>query len=55
MSESLIECAVQKSQAFEGLMSYSSEYYIELESEEIDPVEVQTIERNFLKLFGILL
>ena len=55
MAESLIENAVNKSQAFEGLMSYSSEYYLELGDTEIDPAEVQTIERNFLKLFGILL
>lgn len=44
------EHCVHKTHAFEGL----SEYYTEIE-EEVAPIQIQAIERNFLKLFGIVL
>jgi hypothetical protein len=44
------EHSVHKTHSFEVL----SECYKDLEEEE-NPIKVQSIERNFLKLFGIVL
>lgn len=54
MSEnSLSERSVYKGEAYEILIEYASEQQTELE-EGVASTTIQSIERNFLKLFGIL-
>ena len=45
------EHSEHKVHAFEIL----NECYNEIDEEEVNPVVIQSIERNFLKLFGIVL
>jgi hypothetical protein len=51
--ESSSERSLHKGEAYEILMEYASEHQTELE-EGLNSTTIQPIERNFLKLFGLL-